>query len=77
MPSPEDAPEQILTFSIEEEAQGRLRAFVEAHDQLHGSYHGPLGGRYTFIFQPTNIGTFSAVKCACGVELQLEDGKDF
>ena len=30
-----------------------------------------IGGRLTYIFNPTNLGTITTVKCACGAELDL------
>lgn len=34
---------------------------------------GAIGGRFTYIFTPTGVGTATTVKCACGEECDLTD----
>lgn len=36
-----------------------------------------IGGRLTFSFTPTGIGTFSTVKCICGETCNLSDAVNF
>ena len=33
---------------------------------------GTIGGRLTYSFTPTSLGTFSKVRCVCGACLELE-----
>jgi hypothetical protein len=42
----------------------------------HCAFHktanqGAIGGRLTYCFTPTNLGTIIKIKCACGEELDL------
>jgi len=34
---------------------------------------GAIGGRTTFSFTPTGVGTVVVVKCACGEEINVTD----
>jgi len=38
---------------------------------------GAIGGRLTFSFTPTSIGTFANVTCACGEKIELTDCSDW
>lgn len=37
------------------------------------TYTGAIGGRLTYSFTPTGLGTVVKVKCACGEEIDLTD----
>ena len=34
---------------------------------------GAAGGKYTWVFGPTNLGTSQVVKCACGATIDVTD----
>ena len=38
---------------------------------------GAIGGKITFSFTPTDLGTVVKVKCACGFEVDLTDYEDW
>jgi hypothetical protein len=48
--------------------------FISKHNKKHGVKSGAIGGRYSYIFTPTSLGTVSRVKCcACQAEIDLTD----
>ena len=49
-------------FEITEEEDKKIEEFVKEHDKMHG-YAGAVGGRYTYNFLPTSIGTAATIKC--------------
>ena len=56
-------------FIIEPEEVELIRKWKTQHEaEEHGgnSYAGAVGGRYTYEFVPTSIGTVGVVKCTCG-----------
>ncbi len=58
--------------SIPEEETGNAAAFLKAHNELHaGAREGAIGGRYTYSFTPTSIGTVVTLACACGEKIDL------
>ncbi len=49
---------------------------VSKHPQPEGKWRprgGAIGGSYRFIFTPTSIGVFGAVKCSCGEEFCFQE----
>jgi hypothetical protein len=38
---------------------------------------GAIGGRLSFVFTPTGLGTCVSVKCICGEELDLTDSENW
>lgn len=34
---------------------------------------GTIGGKHSFVFTPTGVGTILSVACICGEELELTD----
>ena len=64
-------------FPISEEEQKSIREWMDKHDEeVHHArtlgdklkLGGCCGGRYTYKFTPTSIGTIGTVKCSCGAE---------
>ena len=49
-------------FGISNEEYEKIRVFVHEHDKMHGCA-GTIGGRYTYSFLPTTIGTAATIKC--------------
>lgn len=41
------------------------------------AYAGAIGGRISYIFTPTGLGTCIVVRCMCGEELNLTDVTDW
>lgn len=58
-------------FDITEDEQKAIDEWVEKHTQEKhngNTYSGAIGGRYTYEFTPTSIGTIGIIKCSCGDE---------
>ena len=69
-------------FPISEEEQKSIREWVDKHDkEVHHArtlgdklkLGGCCGGRYSYHFVPTSIGTIGTVKCSCGAEFTFQD----
>lgn len=63
-------------FDITENEQKAIDEWVEKHTQEkhNGShYSGAIGGRYTYEFTPTSIGTVGVIKCSCGDEFTFKE----
>ena len=69
-------------FPISEEEQKSIREWMDKHDEeVHRArtlddklkLGGCCGGRYTYEFTPTSIGTIGTVKCGCGAEFTFQD----
>ena len=41
------------------------------------TYAGAIGGRLSYVFTPTGLGTCVTVKCICGEELDLTDSENW
>ena len=62
-----------MTFTLDED---EVRKFNEWSTALEARVPAPpsaIGGRYTFRFTRTSIGTFCTVTSACGAEILLTD----
>ena len=69
-------------FPISEEEQDRIEEWMNKHDkEVHNAHtlneklrlDGCCGGRYSYHFVPTSIGTIGTVKCSCGAEFTFQD----
>ena len=62
-------------FSINEEEQNLIDKWQESHNaEKHKSKSaGAIGGRFSFVFTPTSIGTIGKIKCSCGEEYVFKD----
>lgn len=69
-------------FPISEEEQKSIREWMDKHDEaVHHArtlgdklkLGGCCGGRYTYEFTPTSIGTIGTVKCSCGAKFTFQD----
>lgn len=69
-------------FPISEEEQKSIREWMDKHDEeVHHAHTlgdklklgGCCGGRYTYEFTPTSIGTIGTVKCSCGAKFTFQD----
>lgn len=69
-----------ITFSITPEQVEAIRAWKKEHEaESHGGseYAGAIGGRYTYEFTPTSIGTFGRIRCGCSAKFDFDDGSDW
>lgn len=69
-------------FPISEEEQNAINKWCEQHEnEKHGvntkekrmRFQGCCGGRYTYEFVPTSIGTVGKIKCSCGETFTFSD----
>lgn len=68
------------TFVILPEQVEAIEEWKKQHTkEKHGGseYAGAIGGRYSYKFTPTSIGTFGTIICDCGEKFEFEDGSDF
>ena len=63
-------------FCVTNEQQQRIEEWKRSHvNQLNAKKNreccekaGAIGGRFTYCFTPTSIGTVGTVRCSCGAE---------
>ena len=69
-------------FPISEKEMESINIWEEKHEiEKHGlvtekmrmKFQGCCGGKYTFEFVPTSIGTIGTVKCSCGDSFTFQD----
>ena len=62
-------------FPISEEEQEKIKEWQRKHDkEVHGVTNvTAIGGKYTYEFIPTSIGTFGSVKCVCGAKFDFQE----
>lgn len=60
-------------FPISEKEQKEIREWQKKHDEEEHGGVSAIGGRYTYEFIPTSIGTFGSVKCTCGAKLEFQE----
>lgn len=71
---------ETRSFAIEPEDVKRIDEWKTKHEteKHNGSgYAGAIGGRYTYEFTPTSIGTFGRIRCACGDYFDYDDGTNW
>lgn len=69
---------KVTTFEIEPEELAKAQGFVSAHRELHAhESEGAIGGRFTWSFTPTSIGTIVVIRCACGESLDVTNYGDW
>ncbi len=62
------------TFILREPENEKTIQFMSEHRAKHGRYEGAIGGRFTFSFTPTSIGTVQEVLCgSCDDKLDVTD----
>lgn len=73
-PKPEPKPDPgLMTFRLDPIELARLTAFKEKHAESCPAITA-IGGKFTYIFTPTGIGTAIVVRCnACGEEKDITD----
>lgn len=63
-------------FEISKTEDEKLRAWQKKHiEEKHGgnAYAGAIGGRFSYEFIPTGIGTFGTCKCICGDSFNFQE----
>ena len=76
----------MYQFALESAQVSKLSDWLIEHDKSCKFYDdgttpvsptGAIGGRLTYEFTPTSLGTVSVVKCACGESINLTDYKSW
>lgn len=67
------------SFTLTKEQVQEAREWTSKHnEEVHKNRSaGAIGGRYTYKFTPTGLGTFASVVCSCGAECDLSKDYDF
>lgn len=68
-------------FEISKQEYKNLHEWLEKHNKtcLYADpmSQGAIGGRLSYIFTPTGLGTCISVKCACDKEINITDTSDW
>lgn len=74
--------DNLRGFPITEREEKLIKEWRDKHDaEFHGltdaklrlKAGGAIGGRYTYEFVPTSIGTFGRIRCSCGEAFDFSD----
>ena len=65
--------ELYLGFPISKEEKDVINKWKKEHEKVHHGGHGAIGGKYTYKFIPTSVGTISEICCSCGESFQFSD----
>ena len=69
-------------FPISEDEKNAIEEWKKKHDaKVHGwktslmrqKAEGVSGGRYTYVFIPTTLGTSGIIKCHCGAKFEFQE----
>lgn len=72
----EESYKNLNGFPITEEQADAINKWIKKHEaEAHNdsSYAGAIGGRYSYHFIPTSIGTSGTIKCDCGAEFEFQE----
>ena len=65
------------SFKITQSESQVINEWIKQHeDAKHGGYParaGAIGGRYSYIFVPTSIGTTGTISCSCGEKFSFRE----
>lgn len=60
-------------FPITKDEETKYKKWMEEHESICPGGHGVSGGKYTFKFLPTSIGTFGSVYCnSCKISYEFQ-----
>ena len=69
--------EANMKFALSETEVQKMNEWLKEHNltcpHASGRRQGAIGGRLTYSFTPTSLGTFSSVLCACGARELFTD----
>lgn len=71
----EESSKNLNGFPITDEEMKAIEEWQKKHEaEAHNgsSYAGAIGGRYSFIFTPTSIGTVGTIRCSCGADFNFQ-----
>lgn len=64
------------SFTISEEEYAEIENWKKQHElEAHNGAGttGAIGGRYTYSFTPTSLGTVGTIHCSCGAEFTFSE----
>lgn len=60
-------------FPISEKEHDSIKKWKTEHEKKHKGGYGVSGGKYTYYFVPTSIGTAGVIECSCGKNFQFQE----
>ncbi len=63
-------------FNLSEKEQKRCDKFIKKHKHKKWNLTA-IGGRFTYLFTPTSVGTGISIKCTCGKKKDITDYSDW
>ena len=63
----------MMKFELDEKQIEKFNQWNKAHRKKCDADAGAIGGRLTFTFTPTGMGTITEIKCICGESINLTD----
>jgi hypothetical protein len=67
-----------MNFAMTDDETERAVTFTNDHRPVCPIKDtGAIGGRFTYEFTPTGLGTCVVVTCVCGAELNITDYRDW
>lgn len=60
----------MITFTLSAPCHQRIEEWENDHN-CPISYEGAIGGKITYCFTPTSIGTATKALCACGSKIDV------
>lgn len=68
----------MYSFSITDKEQLKIKALLAVHDEKckYAKSRSAIGGRLSYVFTPTTIGTIAFIKCSCGEKIEFQDPWD-
>jgi hypothetical protein len=69
--------EPLRIFGLDKDQLIKLNEWIKTHDKTcpyaNPLKQGAIGGRLSYEFTPSSLGTFAVVKCACKAECNVTD----
>lgn len=66
-----------MKFALSKDEIQKMNKWLKEHNKTCPNAgpknQGAIGGRLTYSFTPTSLGTFSNVRCTCGAQEHLTD----
>lgn len=63
-----------MNFELDKDEMKKINQFITIHENKHGECKAAIGGRYTFSFTPTSLGTIIKVQCgSCEEQLDITE----
>ncbi len=67
----------VTTFEIPDDLYSICVEWMQSHKCATDMPSTAIGGKYTYTFTPTGIGTFIDIQCVCGGKLDLTKDVDW